>query len=74
MIKKNIKVNFVTCPPVDLKMLFEGRTFSFSLLGYDVADFLDCKSFKVETDSVIPLQHHQGRSLNNTGEKKCGSL
>lgn len=67
---KNVKVNFVTCPPVDLK----GRPFSISLLGYDVADFLDRKSFKVETDSVIPLLHHQGRSLNNTGEKKCGSL
>lgn len=56
----------MTCPPVDLKLLFEGRPLSISLLGYDVADFLDRKSFKVETDSVIPLLHHQGRSLNNT--------
>lgn len=46
-------------PPVDLKLLFEGWSPSISLLGYDGADFLDCKSFKVETDSVIPLLHHQ---------------
>lgn len=57
-------------PPIDLKLLFEGRPLSISLLGYDVADFLDRKSFKVETDRVIPLLHHRGRSLNNTREEK----